>query len=606
MQKHILTTVVLMALFAGGLTAQAQTGNIDPANKYAYSENAGWQNFRPTHGGVTVYDDHLEGDVWAENIGWVRLGSYTGGGTHTYANTGAADYGVNNTGAGVLSGYAWSENAGWINFKPTHGGVTINTTTGVFDGYAWGENIGWMHFKNASPPYHVAIQTYTVTPSTGGAGGAITPNTPQTVNSGSAASFTVTPDSGYTVSVSGCGGNLSGTTYTTGAVTADCTVTATFAAAGFTLSKASVAVSEAGTTDTFTVVLTAQPGSDVVFTVTSSDAGEATVSPAALTFTNGNWSTAQAVTVTGVNDHEHDGTQTSTVTVSVNDALSDDAFDALADKTVTVTTTDNDVFQTGQWQDANKDGPDDDDMCWAAAASNLLAWGGWDAGLTSAQAVFDVFEDHWTNDMSRMYEAWRWWLDGTVPGSRAPGAKVDVGGAGGAYQGEYSSAFFVSSMTGAANLLFNTISTALTHAFGVTLGLLNTASADTHALTVWGYDLDASGALLGLHVADSDDGLNQLQYVGVQYDAANSYWTLSSDSTWYIRELNALGTRGGATNAVFGGTGRITGQRYGAGGVKSLDYSDGEQTLVPEPGSLLLVSLGLFGLLGLFRGLRRR
>ena len=73
-----------------------------------------------------------------------------------------------------------------------------------------------------------AIVTYTVTPSSG-TGGGISPSTAQTVNSGESTSFTVTPASGYQISsVSGCGGSLVGTTYTTGAVTAACTVTASF------------------------------------------------------------------------------------------------------------------------------------------------------------------------------------------------------------------------------------------------------------------------------------------------------------------------------------------------------------------------------------------
>ena len=67
---------------------------------------------------------------------------------------------------------------------------------------------------------------YTVTPSAG-AHGSISPNRPQTVEQGSTAQFTVTPDTGYAIfTVSGCGGTLSGNTYTTGPITADCPVTA--------------------------------------------------------------------------------------------------------------------------------------------------------------------------------------------------------------------------------------------------------------------------------------------------------------------------------------------------------------------------------------------
>ena len=150
--------LALMSLFALGLSgvAQAQTGNIDPTNKWAWGTNVGWINFRPSDGGVTVYSDHLEGYAWAENIGWIRLGTHTGGGAHTYGNTSHTDYGVNHDGSGNLSGYAWGTNVGWINFNPSHIQVTIDLDTGIFDGYAWGENVGWIHFQNASPAYKVA------------------------------------------------------------------------------------------------------------------------------------------------------------------------------------------------------------------------------------------------------------------------------------------------------------------------------------------------------------------------------------------------------------------------------------------------------------------
>jgi hypothetical protein len=68
---------------------------------------------------------------------------------------------------------------------------------------------------------------YTVTPSAG-ANGSISPNTAQVVAYNATPSFTVTPDSGHTASASGCGGSLSGSTFTTGLITADCTVTAQF------------------------------------------------------------------------------------------------------------------------------------------------------------------------------------------------------------------------------------------------------------------------------------------------------------------------------------------------------------------------------------------
>ncbi len=74
-----------------------------------------------------------------------------------------------------------------------------------------------------------------------------------------------------------------------------------------------LATDESGTTATFTVVLTAQPASDVTIAVSSSDTTEATAAPALLTFTNLNWNIPQTVTVTGVDDFIVDGPQPFTI-----------------------------------------------------------------------------------------------------------------------------------------------------------------------------------------------------------------------------------------------------------------------------------------------------
>ncbi len=70
------------------------------------------------------------------------------------------------------------------------------------------------------------LNTYTVSTSAG-TGGTISPSS-RTVSHGSTTTFTVTPNTGYSAAASGCSGSLVGTTYTTGAITAACTVTATF------------------------------------------------------------------------------------------------------------------------------------------------------------------------------------------------------------------------------------------------------------------------------------------------------------------------------------------------------------------------------------------
>lgn len=92
---------------------------------------------------------------------------------------------------------------------------------------------------------------YNVTPSAG-AHGAITPNTVQVVGYNSSTTFTVTPDSGFVPNVTGtCGGNLSGTVYTTNVITGACTVNAAFMP---TTSMANIPTRQGGVTATLSAV----------------------------------------------------------------------------------------------------------------------------------------------------------------------------------------------------------------------------------------------------------------------------------------------------------------------------------------------------------------
>ena len=110
--------------------------------------------------------------------------------------------------------------------------LNLSTPNASYQGYAIGElNSAFAAQAVANVmSYHEAIYdnaTYTVT-AIAGNGGSISP-TSTSVQEGSTASFTVTPNTDYTIaSVTGCNGSLSGSTYTTGTVTAPCTVTASF------------------------------------------------------------------------------------------------------------------------------------------------------------------------------------------------------------------------------------------------------------------------------------------------------------------------------------------------------------------------------------------
>ena len=148
--------------------------------------------------------------------------------------------------------------------------------------------------------------------------------------------ITVAPNAGLT-----CDPDYDGIASTTHTVT-----TTDDDTAGFTVSESggSSSTSETGTTDTFTVVLTSEPTSNVVLNISSDDTGEVARSPTSLTFTSGNWNTAQTVTLTGQDDYIADGTQSSTISVSVDSFFTADAtYSALSSQTFSATNTDDDV-----------------------------------------------------------------------------------------------------------------------------------------------------------------------------------------------------------------------------------------------------------------------
>ncbi|NJM13244.1 MAG: hypothetical protein HC889_16460 [Synechococcaceae cyanobacterium SM1_2_3] len=81
------------------------------------------------------------------------------------------------------------------------------------------------------------LPTFTATASVIGTNGSISP-TSRIVSSGATTTFTVTPNAGYVATVGGtCGGSLLGTTYTTNAITANCTVEASFSLAAALIVK---------------------------------------------------------------------------------------------------------------------------------------------------------------------------------------------------------------------------------------------------------------------------------------------------------------------------------------------------------------------------------
>lgn len=109
------------------------------------------------------------------------------------------------------------------------------------------------------------------------------------------------------------------------------------------------ASTEGSTTDTYTLVLTAAPLSDVVVRVTCDAQTEVLISGSTyastrdFTFTSGNWNTAQTVTVRPVNDTAAELRHLSFISHSIVAASSADAYDTVSIPQVVHIITDNDV-----------------------------------------------------------------------------------------------------------------------------------------------------------------------------------------------------------------------------------------------------------------------
>lgn len=115
---------LLCLLIVGTSVAHASqtSGIIDSVYKYAWGTVAGYVNFAPTNGGLTITDSAITGYAWGANTGWLNFSATNGG--------------VTNTAAGVLGGYAWDSGGGWVSFS----GVTIDSS-GKFHGTATGGTV---------------------------------------------------------------------------------------------------------------------------------------------------------------------------------------------------------------------------------------------------------------------------------------------------------------------------------------------------------------------------------------------------------------------------------------------------------------------------------
>ncbi len=207
----------------GTITPATRTVNHGSTTTFTITPNVGYTASASGCGGSLSGTTYTTGVITANCTvtATFTLNTYTVTGTRTSTN-GTITPATRTVNHGATTTFTITPNVGYTASASGCGGSLSGTTytTGVIT-------------ANCTVTATFTLNTYTVTGSAG-ANGTITPAT-RTVNHGATTTFTITPNVGYTASASGCGGSLSGTTYTTGVITANCTVTATFTIMSFAL-----------------------------------------------------------------------------------------------------------------------------------------------------------------------------------------------------------------------------------------------------------------------------------------------------------------------------------------------------------------------------------
>lgn len=192
----------------------------------------------------------------------------------------------------------------------------------------------------------------------------------------------------------------------------------------------------------------------------------------------------------------------------------------------------------GTWQDANKTAAntEDDNMCWAAAASNILAWGDWGTPTyTTTDQIFKHFQDHWTDDAGFANWGWKWWFNGSPPPTSRY-AVIDVPGGGNFYPALNYTEYFAYAMTGDLLAALNTL---MHQGYGATLTIKKGTLA--HAVTAWGYEYTYDRGTVtynSLFITDSDDG--KLALVNYPLVWSDGWYMGGGYSGWKITGLYTL------------------------------------------------------------------
>lgn len=189
------------------------------------------------------------------------------------------------------------------------------------------------------------------------------------------------------------------------------------------------------------------------------------------------------------------------------------------------------VSEQGGWYDFDKTFSGDKDMCWAAAASNVIAW--WQdrnpiltfsAGAPVKDDVWSTVKGSFNNISGYPIDAFNWYYTGEISDNTIRASLTDDGKGQGAYykdllengpEYELSSIMIMRGANLASAAVYSSVlCNLLDQGYGIALGISGNMGGGVrygHAITLWGAELDPqTGILSKIWITDSDDAVNGL------------------------------------------------------------------------------------------------
>ena len=208
----------------------------------------------------------------------------------------------------------------------------------------------------------------------------------------------------------------------------------------------------------------------------------------------------------------------------------------------------------------------DNDLCWAFAASNAIAYWQWNqfgddlpAGIPSGLEytgsytdVTEAFQKSWTNGGGFEKVAFTWWFTGEDISKEMESESVlkDTAISAGFYkdtiytQGEFVKEFDIAENTD-VNYIKEVMDYVINNDGALTLGITNPELESAHAITLWGYEI-VDDEITGLYISDSDFDLETNAFVEIEWDSEfdGGAWILQGEvyENYYIANITGLVT----------------------------------------------------------------